>query len=62
MYSDTGNKTIKSKYKSFFNLEEVVELSIIILIRREDQLQTSPEVLKKTEAHMPQKKRSKSRK
>jgi hypothetical protein len=39
MYSDTGNKTIKSKYKSFFNLEEVVELSIIILIRREDQLQ-----------------------
>lgn len=42
MYSDTGNKTIKSKYKSFFNLEEVVELSIIILIRREDQLQNQP--------------------
>jgi len=34
----------------------------MILIRREDQLQTSPEVLKKTEAHMPQKKRSKNRK
>jgi len=34
MYSDTGNKTIKSKYKSFFNLEEVVELSITINKKR----------------------------